>query len=83
MPPGKGTRGIGATIDPATGDIARAGTHIATKRLNKSTGFNLDSKVSDKLRMGFDAHHATAQTGAVSPYGANNSLGMGGASRLP
>ncbi len=56
-------------------DIAMAGADYATKNENKSTGLNLSWKVSDRLKLEFDAHSSTAESGADSPYGSNNSLG--------
>jgi TonB-dependent receptor len=56
-------------------DLAMAGADYATKNENKSTGLNLAWKVSDRLKFEFDAHSSTAESGADSPYGSNNSLG--------
>jgi len=56
-------------------DLAMAGADYATKNENKSTGLNVAWKVSDRLKMEFDAHSSTAESGADSPYGSNNALG--------
>ena len=56
-------------------DVAMAGSDYATKNENKSTGLNVTWKVSDRLKLEFDAHSSTAESGADSPYGSNNSLG--------
>jgi TonB-dependent receptor len=56
-------------------DLAMAGSDYATKNENKSTGLNLAWRVSDRLRVEFDIHSSTAESGADSPYGSNNSLG--------
>lgn len=63
------------TINPATSDIAMAGAQFGTKNENKSTGFNLAWKASDKLKLEFDGHHSTATSGADSPYGSSAGLG--------
>jgi TonB-dependent receptor len=56
-------------------DLAMAGADFATKNENKSAGLNLAWKASDKLRFEFDAHSSSAESGADSPFGSNNSLG--------
>ena len=56
-------------------DLAMAGADYATRNENKSTGLNVVWKVSDRLRLEFDAHSSTAESGADSPYGSNNALG--------
>ncbi len=56
-------------------DLAMAGSDYATRNENKSTGLNLAWKVSNSLRLEFDAHSSSAESGADSPYGSNNSLG--------
>lgn len=62
-------------------DLAMAGADYATKNENKSTGLNLAWKVSDRLKLEFDAHSSTAESGADSPYGSNNSLGTASQNR--
>ena len=56
-------------------DVAMAGADYATKNENKSTGLNVAWKISDRLKVEFDAHSSTAESGADSPYGSNNALG--------
>jgi len=62
-------------------DLAMAGADFATRNENKSTGLNVTWKVSDQLRLEFDAHSSTAESGADSPYGSNNSLGTASQNR--
>jgi len=56
-------------------DVAMAGADYATKNENKSTGLNLRWKLNERLSLELDAHSSTAESGADSPYGSNNSLG--------
>ncbi len=63
------------TINPPTSDIAMAGAAFATKNINKSTGLNVDWKLSNRLRAELDIHSSTATSGADSPYGSNAVLG--------
>ncbi len=56
-------------------DLAMAGSDYATRNENKSTGLNVTWKLSEQLRLEFDGHSSTAESGADSPYGSNNSLG--------
>jgi TonB-dependent receptor len=63
------------TIVPANSDLAMAGSLYGTKAENDSLGFNLRWDVSDSLGFELDYHNSTAETGADSPYGSNNSLG--------
>ena len=70
------TRGPGTSpLRRGLGDVAMAGSDFATRNENKSTGLNLDWKVSDRLRLEFDAHSSTAESGADSPFGSNNTIG--------
>ncbi len=62
-------------------DLAMAGADYATKNENKSTGLNLSWKVSDRLRLEFDAHSSTAESGADSPWGSNNVIGTASQNR--
>jgi TonB-dependent receptor len=62
-------------------DLAMAGSDYATKNENQSTGLNVTWKVSDQLKFEFDAHSSTAESGADSPYGSNNSLGTASQNR--
>ena len=56
-------------------DIAMAGADYATKNQNRSTGFNLEWKASNRLKLDFDLHKSTATSGADSPYGSNAVIG--------
>jgi TonB-dependent receptor len=56
-------------------DLAMAGAEYATKNENHSTGLNVEWKVSDRLKLEFDAHSSTAESGADSPFGSNAVLG--------
>ncbi|MDP3222680.1 MAG: TonB-dependent receptor, partial [Rubrivivax sp.] len=62
-------------------DLAMAGSDYATRNENKSTGLNLAWKVSERLKLEFDAHSSTAESGADSPFGSNNSLGTASQNR--
>lgn len=62
-------------------DLAMAGADFATRNENKSTGFNLSWKVSDRLRLELDAHSSTAESGADSPWGSNNVIGTASQNR--
>ena len=73
--PVAGPKFYSETINPATSDISMGGAKYGTKNQNKSTGFNLAWKVSDRLGLEFDAHSSTATSGADSPYGSNAVLG--------
>ncbi len=70
---------IGDTTSPLAKntlqDIAMAGAEYATKNKNNSTGFNVEWKVSDRLKLDFDMHKSTATSGADSPYGSNAVIG--------
>ena len=50
-------------------DLANNSGLFAQKASNRSTGFNVEWKVSNQLSMEFDAHHSTASTRPDSPYG--------------
>ncbi len=62
-------------------DLAMAGSDYATKNTNNSTGLNLAWKLSDQLKLELDAHSSTAESGADSPFGSNNSLGTASQNR--
>ena len=62
-------------ISPPTSDIAMGGARFGVKNQNKSTGFNLAWKVSDRFSTELDAHSSTATSGRDSPYGTNAVLG--------
>ena len=57
------------------GDIAMGTAEFATKNENKSLGFNVEWKVSDRLKLEVDAHRSSAESGADSPYGSSAVLG--------
>ena len=63
------------TIVPANSDIAMGAAEYATKNENKSVGFNVEWKATDKLKLEIDAHRSSAESGADSPYGSNAVLG--------
>ncbi len=65
-------------VNPATSDLATAGSNAATRNQNKSLGFNVDWAVNDQFKLNFDIHRSTAEAGADSPYGSSNSLGVSG-----
>ncbi len=62
-------------------DVSSVDADYATKTVNESIGFNTVWKVSPKLKLTFDAHHSTAQSGADSPYGSDNDLAFASFSR--
>ncbi|MFO1251437.1 MAG: TonB-dependent receptor [Inhella sp.] len=62
-------------ISPATSDVAMAGANYGTRNKNESTGLNVLWKFSDRLRLGVDAHKATAISAQDSPFGSNAVLG--------
>ena len=62
-------------------DISVVGGDYATKTKNQSIGFNALWKASADLRVEFDAHHSTAESGADSPFGSENNLSNASFSR--
>ncbi|WP_024891781.1 TonB-dependent receptor [Luteimonas huabeiensis] len=56
-------------------DLAMAGAHFATRNENKSLGFNVEWEVNDALDLVFDYHTSSAESGADSPWGSNNTIG--------
>jgi TonB-dependent receptor len=62
-------------------DISVVGGDYATKTKNESVGFNAVWKASADLRVEFDAHHSTAESGADSPFGTENNLSNASFSR--
>ncbi len=50
-------------------DLAFNGGEYGQKAENRSTGFNVEWKVSNALKLEFDAHRSTAKTSPNSPYG--------------
>ncbi|MET0210820.1 MAG: TonB-dependent receptor, partial [Burkholderiaceae bacterium] len=75
--PVSGPLSYGEIINAATApaDIAMGGADFATKNQNKSVGFNVDWKATDRLRFELDTHHSTATSGADGPWGTNNVIG--------
>jgi TonB-dependent receptor len=57
------------------GDVAMGAAEFATKNENKSLGFNVEWKVSDRLKLEVDAHRSTAESSPDSPYGSSTVLG--------
>ncbi len=69
---------VGPKIYTETGgpnDLAMGAAEFATKNENKSLGFNVEWKASPRLKVEFDAHHSSAESGPDSPYGSNTVLG--------
>jgi TonB-dependent receptor len=62
-------------------DVSVVGGDYATKTKNQSIGFNTVWKASPTLRVEFDAHHSTAESGADSPFGTENNLSNASFSR--
>jgi TonB-dependent receptor len=62
-------------------DVSVVGGDYATKTKNQSIGFNTVWKASPTLRVEFDAHHSTAESGADSPFGSENNLSNASFSR--
>jgi TonB-dependent receptor len=56
-------------------DIAMGAAEFATKSENKSLGFNVEWKVSDRLKLEVDAHRSSAESNPDSPYGSSGVLG--------
>ena len=57
------------------GDIAMGAAEFATRSENKSLGFNVEWKVSNRLKLEVDAHRSTAESNPDSPYGSGGVLG--------
>ncbi|MYM21318.1 TonB-dependent receptor [Duganella sp. FT135W] len=68
-------------VYPTPQDISVVGGDFATKTKNQSLGFNAVWKASADLKVEFDAHHSTAESGADSPFGSENSLSNASFSR--
>ena len=62
-------------------DISIVGGDYATKTKNESIGFNTVWKASNALKLNFDVHHSTAESGADSPWGTENNLSNASFSR--
>ncbi|HTU67656.1 MAG TPA: TonB-dependent receptor [Steroidobacteraceae bacterium] len=59
-------------------DLSMGGMSLATKNENKSVGFNVDWRVSDRLKFGLDIHDSVAESSPDSPYGSAGVLGVAG-----
>lgn len=59
-------------------DMGFGGANFATKTENQMVGFNLGWDVTDSFSLQLDLHSSTAESGADSPYGSNNTLGATG-----
>jgi len=68
-------------VYPTPQDISVVGSDFATKTKNQSIGFNAAWKVRPGLKLEFDAHHSTAESGADSPFGSENALSNASFSR--
>jgi TonB-dependent receptor len=55
-------------------DISMVAINTGTVSTLKSTGFNTQYRVNDRLRVSLDAHHSVAQAGSDSPFGTNNDI---------
>lgn len=56
-------------------DVAMGAAEFAQKSENKSLGFNVEWKVSDRLKLELDAHRSTAESSPDSIYGSGGVLG--------
>jgi TonB-dependent receptor len=72
-----------AEVYPTPQDISVVGSDFATRTKNQSLGFNVLWKASPDLKVEFDAHHSTAESGADSPFGTENALSNASFSRGP
>ncbi|MYM95533.1 TonB-dependent receptor [Duganella vulcania] len=68
-------------VYPTPQDISVVGSDFATKTKNQSIGFNAAWKVRPGLKLEFDAHHSTAESGSDSPFGSENALSNASFSR--
>ena len=57
------------------GDVAMGAAEFAQKSENKSLGFNVEWKVSDRLKLELDAHRSSAESSPDSIYGSGGVLG--------
>jgi TonB-dependent receptor len=62
------------TVDNA--DFAMKAGADGRNNLNESVGFNLEWSVNDRLRLEFDYHDSTAETGANTPNGTSSQVTM-------
>ena len=68
-------------IPGGNSDIAMGGANFATKTQNNAIGFNAAWRVSNDLKLEFDAHKSTAESTPDSPYGSSNVIGTASFSR--
>ena len=68
-------------IPAGNSDIAMGAANFATRTQNKAIGFNTAWRVSNDLKLEFDAHKSTAESTPDSPYGSSNTLGTASFSR--
>lgn len=65
------------SLFPGDHDVAINTGMYGEKSQNRSTGFNVDWKVSKDLNVEFDAHHSTAITQPNSPFGTYAIMDLG------
>jgi TonB-dependent receptor len=67
---------VQTAIWDGTHDLALNTGQYAQKSKLNSTGFNVDWKVSDALRVDIDAHHSKAKTTPDSPFGTYSAMDL-------
>ncbi|MET3106397.1 TonB-dependent receptor [Oxalobacteraceae bacterium GrIS 1.18] len=72
---------VDGLVKPNLQDVASVNADYATKTKNESIGFNAVWKYSPKLKLVFDAHHSSAESGKDSPFGSGNDLANASFSR--
>jgi TonB-dependent receptor len=68
-------------LPAGNGDIAMGGADFATKTANNAVGFNAAWRVSNDLKLEFDAHKSTAESTPDSQWGSDNTIGTASFSR--
>jgi TonB-dependent receptor len=68
-------------IPAGNSDIAMGGANFATRTRNNALGFNAAWRVSNNLKLEFDAHKSVAESTPDSPYGSDNTIGTASFSR--
>ena len=68
-------------IPSGTSDIAMGAANFATKTKNDALGLNAAWRVSNDLKLEFDAHKSVAESTPDSPYGSSNTIGSASFSR--
>lgn len=68
-------------IGAGNSDIAMGAANFATKTANNALGFNAAWRVSNKLKLEFDAHRSVAESTPDSPWGSDNTIGSASFSR--